>query len=346
MSTTRPTREDLLKAIDAMAGVRVLVVADLVLDVFEYGEIGRVSREAPVLILNHVKSERLPGGGANSAANLRALDGAPVVVGRVGEDEAGEQLLALFRERGIEAGGVWRDPFYRTPVKQRILGGSAHSVKQQIVRMDRGGGPPVDAGFTPFLEAVRAAAGATQGALVSDYNFGLVHAATAPALLTTLAVARAPLFVDSRSQMRLFRRITAATPNLQEAEAILGESLHDDDPAIARGGAALLRALEAEAVVVTRGSHGMSLFTSDGSVRHLPVFGTDEVADVTGAGDTVISTFTLAVLSGSGYLVAALLSNYAGGIVVMKRGTATVSREELTRAVRDDPDFDLRLGHA
>ncbi len=346
MTTPRPTRSDLLKAIDAMAGVRVLVVADLVLDVFEYGEIGRVSREAPVLILNHVKTESLPGGGANAAANLRALDGVPVVVGRVGEDEAGEQLLALFREREIESGGVWRDPSYRTPVKQRILGGSAHSVKQQIVRMDRGGGPAADPAAAPFLETVRAAARTTQGALVSDYSFGLVHAATAPPLQEALAAARAPLFVDSRSQMRLFRRMTAATPNLQEAETILGEALRDDDPSIARGGTALRQALEAEALVVTRGSHGMSLFTKDGVVRHLPVFGTDEVADVTGAGDTVISTFALAVLSGSGYLAAALLSNYAGGIVVMKRGTATASREELSRAVRDDPDFDRRLGPA
>ena len=148
---TKSLRERLLASIDRLGGTRVLVIADLVVDAFEYGEIGRISREAPVLILNHVRTDYLPGGGANAACNLQALDAQPVVVGRIGNDEAGENLLALLRARDIGTEGIWREPDYHTPVKRRILGGSAQSVKQQLVRVDAGGGPPVDAARSPLL---------------------------------------------------------------------------------------------------------------------------------------------------------------------------------------------------
>jgi rfaE bifunctional protein kinase chain/domain len=343
MTTKPPTRERLLQAIDRMGGVRVLVLADLVLDEFEYGDIGRVSREAPVLILNHRRTDRLPGGGANAVANLRALDGWPVVVGRVGADEPGEHLLNLLRERRVDAENVWRDPAFQTPVKRRILAGSAHSVKQQIVRLDRGGGPALPDGGGRLLEALSAAARGTAGALVSDYGLGLVHPGTIPAVSEALRQGSRPLLVDSRSHLRLFRGITAATPNLQEAEAALGAPIGEDLGALARGGALLRQSLDAEAIVVTRGSLGMSLFTREGAPVHLPVYGTDEVADVTGAGDTVIAAFSLALLSGAAPLEAAALANYAGGLVVMKRGTATVARDELIQAVRTDPVFESRF---
>lgn len=340
MTTPGILRESLLKAIDRMAGVSVLVVADLVLDEFEYGEIDRVSREAPVLILSHRRTERLPGGGANAVNNLASLEGLPVVVGRVGRDEAGEHLVDILRERGADTTRVWRDPDFRTPVKRRVLAGSAHSVKQQIVRVDRGGGPQASAGRPPLLVSLREALGSARGALISDYSLGLLHPGTIGPVLEAVRAARLPLFVDSRSQLRLFRGMTAATPNLQEAEAALGERVNEDLEKLARGGTLLREAIDALTIVVTRGSRGMSVFTRDADPVHLPVYGTDEVADVTGAGDTVISAFTLAMLSGSAPVEAAMLANYAGGIVVMKRGTATVSREELRRAVRTDPALD------
>ncbi len=343
MTTARPTRDDLLRCIERMAGTPVLVAADLVLDEFEYGTIERVSREAPVLILRHERTDRLPGGGANAAANLRSLDGAPRVIGRVGRDDAGESLLRLLADWQIDVTGVWRDPDYVTPVKRRTLAGSAHSLRQQVVRMDRGGGPPVKRGHDLLMKTSAAAATAVRGALISDYALGLFHADTIGPLLEALRPARTPVFVDSRSQLRLFRGATAATPNLQEAEACLGRPVGDDLQLLAMAGAALRDEIGARTLMVTRGSHGMSLFDEDRPPVHIPVYGTDEVADVTGAGDTVIAVFTLASLSGSTALEAALLANYAGGIVVMKRGTATVSRDELRRAVRDDAAFDARL---
>jgi D-glycero-beta-D-manno-heptose-7-phosphate kinase len=340
MTAQRPSREALLEAIDRMGGAAVLVIADLVLDEFEYGEIDRVSREAPVLILSHRVTDRLPGGGANAVNNLAALDGRPIVVGRVGRDEAGDHLLSLLRDRGADTTRVWRDPSYATPVKRRVLAGSAHSVRQQIVRIDRGGGARVDATGSPLLPAVREAAALARGVLLSDYSLGLLHEGTIGPLTEILRAARRPWFVDSRSQLRLFRGMTAATPNLQEAEAALGEHVDDDLDRLARAGELLRDAIDASMVVVTRGSRGMSVIPRGTPPAHLHVYGTDEVADVTGAGDTVISVLTLAMLAGAAPVEAAMLANYAGGIVVMKRGTATVGRDELRRAVRSDPTLD------
>ena len=335
-------RDRLAAAVDRMQGVPVLVVADLVLDVFEYGRIGRISREAPVLILDHLRTDELPGGGANAIHNLRALGGAPRVIGRVGADEAGERLLGLLRKNGTDVDGVWREPGYTTPVKRRILAGSAHSVQQQIVRVDRGGGAsPAD--VASLTRRVTAAVDGVAGVLISDYSFGLVHSKSAGPIQEAIAAAGRPLFVDSRSQLGLFHRLAAATPNLQEAEAALGEPIGDDGARLRRAGGLLRASLDADLVVVTLGSRGMLVCTREGRTAAIPVFGTDEVADVTGAGDTVIATLTLAILSGCAPLEAALLANYAGGIVVMKRGTATVSPDELRSAVRADPDPAARL---
>ena len=340
MKAQAATRDQLIKIIDRMGGAGVLVVADLVLDEFEYGEIDRVSREAPVLILAHRRTDRLPGGGANAANNVAALDGRPLVVGRVGRDEAGEHLTELLKERGADTTRIWRDPAYATPVKRRVLAGSAHSVKQQIVRIDRGGGAAVPADGSPLLASVREAAVLARGVLISDYSLGLLHPGTIGPVLDAVRAAGRPLYVDSRSQLRLFRGAAAATPNLQEAEAALGDRVGDDPQKLARAGALLREAIDAETIVVTRGSQGMSVFSRGADPVHLRVHGTDEVADVTGAGDTVIGVLTLAMLGGAGPVEAAMLANYAGGIVVMKRGTSTVGREELRRAVRSDPALD------
>jgi len=346
MKAPSTTREQLLKAVDRMGGINVLVIADLVLDEFEYGEIDRVSREAPVLILTHRRTDRLPGGGANAANNIAALDGHPIVVGRVGRDEAGEQLIALLKERGADTTRVWREAAYTTPLKRRVLAGSTHSVKQQIVRIDRGGGAPASAAGSPLLPSIQEALTLAAGVLISDYSLGMLHPGTIGPVLDAVRAVRRPLYVDSRSQLRLFKGVAAATPNLMEAEAALGDRVGDDLQKLARAGSLLREAIDAGTILVTRGSQGMSVFTRDADPVHLRVYGTDEVADVTGAGDTVVGVLTLALLGGAGPAEAAMLANYAGGIVVMKRGTATVSREELRRAVRTDPALESSVRRA
>ncbi|HET8946918.1 MAG TPA: PfkB family carbohydrate kinase [Candidatus Polarisedimenticolia bacterium] len=334
-------RERLLGIVDRMAGTPVLLVADLVLDVFEHGRIGRISREAPVLILEHVRTDRLPGGGANVAANLAALGARTDVVGRVGADAAGEDLVAALLRLGCKTDGIHRDPAYRTPEKRRILAGSAHSVQQQIVRLDSGGGP--QAGAADLLARVRAAAGPARGVVFSDYSLGLFHEETIAPLLLAVREAKRPIFVDSRSQLQRFHGAAAATPNLQEAETALGGPIGDDPERLHAAVEAIRARLEAETVVVTLGSLGMAVAGRSGAWARLAVYGTDEVADVTGAGDTVVATLALATLAGAQAVEAALLANYAGGIVVMKRGTATVSPDELRQAVRRDAQLEARL---
>jgi rfaE bifunctional protein kinase chain/domain len=334
-------RARLLAIVDRMAGTPVLLVADLVLDVFEHGRIGRISREAPVLILDHVRTDRLPGGGANVAANLAALGAKTEVVGRAGADPAGDDLVAALARAGCGTGGIRRDPAFRTPEKRRILAGSAHSVQQQIVRLDSGGGPR--AAGEDLVEAVRRGAVAARGVVLSDYALGLFHEGTIDPILAAARAAQKPVFVDSRSQLRLFHGVAAATPNLQEAESALGGPIGDDPERLHAAAEAIRDRLEAEAVVVTLGSLGMAVAGRDGVRARLAVYGTDEVADVTGAGDTVIAALALATLAGGGPIEAALLANYAGGIVVMKRGTATVTPDELRTAVRRDPLLDERL---
>lgn len=330
------TLEGLETIVARFAGVPVVLLGDLVLDEFAYGEIARVSREAPVLILDYKRSKYVPGGGANAAANLAALGASVRVVGRVGRDEAGARILELLEERRIARTGILRDPTYDTPVKTRILAGGAHTSKQQIVRVDRGRTrqPLGRRAGDVLLQRLRRASRGAAALLVADYDFG----AASPALLERARSLPPLVTLDSRFRVLEFRGVTAATPNVAEVEQALGQPLEDDDPgSLASAGASMRRTLRAQAVVITQGSRGMTLFERGRAPRSFPPFGGDEVADVTGAGDTVISAFTLAIAAGGSFSQATCLANVAGGLVVMKRGTATVSAVEIRKALRGAP---------
>jgi rfaE bifunctional protein kinase chain/domain len=329
-----PEDADRLTAlVRAFRGRRVLVLADLVADEFVYGRAQRVSREAPVLILEHEGAEVRLGGGANAVHNIRTLGGAPLPIGVLGRDEHGRQLRALFREKGISTAQVVQDARYVTPVKSRILGGGTHSTKQQIVRLDRLARLPAR---SPVRRAVAAALrgvrGRVDGVLVSDYGLGLLSPALVRAAVALARRHRVPVTVDSRHDLLASRGMTAVTPNEPEVEAALGIRIGHDRRRLESAGRTLLRRLGARAVLITRGSDGMALFEPGRAPLHIPIHGTDQVADVTGAGDTVIATFTLALAAGATPVEASRLANYAGGIVVMKRGTATVSAPELLAA--------------
>ena len=333
-----PDGERLLAATARLRGTRVLVLADLVADEFVHTRPQRVSREAPVLILEHEQTELRPGGGANAVYNIASLGGRPRPVGALGRDPLGDALEALLREAGASTAGVVHPKGYATPVKTRILSGGTHATKQQVVRIDRlqslAGNGEARAGAKRALEGSGCR---LDGFLVSDYGLGLVTPALVRAALALAKRRRVPVTVDSRYDLLSFRGMTAVTPNEPEVEAALGLRIGHDRRRLEQAGAVLLRRLGAAAVLITRGSDGMALFEPRRPPVHIPIHGGDEVADVTGAGDTVIATFTLALASGASPLEAALLANYAGGIVVMKRGTATVSAAELERAIRSDP---------
>lgn len=337
-----PTSARLHELTDAMVRQPIVLVADLVADRFITGIPKRISREAPVLILRHESETMTPGGGANAVANVAALGGVPLPLGVVGDDPSGHDLRRCFEERGIETAGLLQRPGYKTPTKTRILGGGRHAIKQQIVRYDIEDELQLTADERQELLAVLVEkAGGARVAVLSDYGYGLVEPAWVPLLRQALGN-EAVLLGDSRYRLGEFAGLDGATPNAEEATTLLGQPFTDDPATLEPGGRGLRQRLGLGFLLVTRGSAGMSLFQASG-VAHLPVYGTDQVADVTGAGDTVIGTFALALAAGASPLEAACLANYAGGIVVMKMGTATLSRDELRTAVERDPALLERL---
>jgi rfaE bifunctional protein kinase chain/domain len=333
------SRERLLDLLPRFEGRRLVVAGDYVLDRFVYGYPKRVSREAPVVILRFWKEESLPGGAGNTAANVRSLGGVPVAVGVVGEDEDGRTLERILSERGIDPARVSTARGYATPAKTRILGGAPHAIKQQIVRYDREPAAPLGAREAgAVLAALAGAAGGAHGAILSDYGYGAVSPAAVAPLKSALPPG-APVLVDSRHALLRYAGIDAVTPNEEEIEECVGFPLGDSLEALTRAGDALRTKIACPHVLVTRGSRGMALFSEKDPPRIIPVHGTDQVADVTGAGDTVLATFSVALAAGASPLEAALLANFAGGVVVMKMGTATVTREELARAIESDREI-------
>jgi rfaE bifunctional protein kinase chain/domain len=239
----------------------------------------------------------------------------------------------------VDSRAVIRAAGTATPVKTRILAGGIHSAKQQVVRIDRGVTRPIAPEARDAFE--RAAAGALERAdavLVSDYGSGVVGPAFVSRLRAALRRAghAIPVLVDSRYRLLDYRGLTACTPNESEVEQALGVRINDDVRVLEQAGRAILDRTRMEAVLITRGSRGMALFVRNAPVVHIPIFGTDSIVDVTGAGDTVVATVTLALAAGGTFEAAARLANYAGGLVVMKRGTATVAADELRGAIAED----------
>ena len=325
----------LLALIAACRGKRVVVFGDLIADEFVYGRIARVSREAPVLILEYDATEVVPGGAGNAANNVASLGGIVRLVSLVGRDEAGRRLFKVL-PRAVERAGLSRPGGYRTPLKTRILAGGIHSAKQQVVRIDRYTGEPVSDHQRAMAErAARRAIRTADAVLISDYGSGLVQPGFVAELASALRAKkrRIPILIDSRYALTRYRGLTACTPNESEVEQVLGVKIDDNKNVLERAGRALLKRTRMESVLITRGSRGMALYEPGKPTVHIPIFGSDQIADVTGAGDTVMATMTLALAAGGTFEEAARLANHAGGLVVMKRGTATVSAAELRRAI-------------
>lgn len=328
----------LKKIVESFSNVTITVLGDLVADEFVFGEISRVSREAPVLILKHRERTVLPGGGANAVNNLADLGVNVLPVGIVGEDEAGRLLVKHFRHKKIPVSGVLKDKSYTTVTKTRILAGMAHTSRQQVVRVDREPQTVPNAHLTRELYlAARNYAHASDAVLVSDYGYG----AATPAIVNTLRdkgkIGAMPIVLDSRYRMLQYSGITAATPNEPEVEEALCLRIGHDWEKLLSAGEQLMQRMKLQSLVITRGRDGMVAFNHKHKPVDIPIVGSDQVADVTGAGDTVIASFTAALAAGATTEEAAQIANYAGGIVVMKRGTATASQEELLKAIEDAP---------
>lgn len=323
--TRNPVRGDLAAQVACLAGHRVLVVGDLVLDEYLTGRPGRISREAPVLVLEEQEREYRAGSAGSPAANVVALGSQATIVGVVGDDPAGRRLADDFARRGISQEGLVCLPGAATATKTRILAqgytGGLYG-RQQVLRVDRV--PPLPPEAEPrCAERVQALAPRHDAVLLSDYRGGVIGE-------STLAAARAagrPLVVDSQGDVRRFRGARLVKVNQAEAQAALGT------PDVLSAAAAWRQALALEHLVITLGGEGMAVF-SDGVAERLPAVRRTDVFDVTGAGDTVVAVLALGLLGGLGIVDAARLANAAASVVVQRLGVATVTRAELVAALR------------
>jgi rfaE bifunctional protein kinase chain/domain len=326
-------QERLISVIRRFPLQRILVVGDSVADQFVYGAISRVSREAPVFILRHEHTETTPGGAANCAMNLASLGGRVALVSIVGEDEAGRALIETLEAAGVDCAGILREAAVRTTKKVRILAGQLHSTRQQVIRIDYDGAPIDNVDTRKLLQ--QHALEQTQEAeavIISDYNYGVAEAQMAAVIGKAARSRNTPVLVDSRFQLSNFPGFTSATPNEDEVEFIHGKEITDAGE-LESAGEQMRERLGYRALLVTRGGQGMVLFEDGVAPLHIDAVGAREPVDVTGAGDTVIATYTLALASDASFPDAARLANYAGGLVVMKRGTATISTDELEHSI-------------
>ena len=326
-------QERLISIVRRFPQRRILVVGDSVADQFIYGAISRVSREAPVFILRHEHTETLPGGAANCALNLASLGAHVSLISVAGDDEAGRALVKTLTAAGVDCSGVVISSTLRTTTKVRVLAGQLHSTRQQVIRIDYEGEILKDAELRARLRVgVLEHMQAADAVIISDYNYGVADADMA-AFARDAAVARKiPVLADSRFRLADFVEFTSATPNQDEVEQQLGREFTQLDE-LEAASEQLRERLGYRALLVTRGSNGMMLLEAGVPAVHLEAVGAREPVDVTGAGDTVMATYTLALASDSSFPDAARLANYAGGLVVMKRGTASVTQEELEHSV-------------
>jgi rfaE bifunctional protein kinase chain/domain len=328
----------LAECVEKFSTKTVVLLGDFVADEFRFGEISRVSREAPVLILKHRETELVPGGGANAANNLAALGARVLPVTAVGDDAAGAALIAYFRRKQVDVRGIFPAKGWTTPTKTRFLAGWAHTVGQQVLRVDYEPKSPLpDATRKKLQQRFFTNLRRADVLAVSDYGFGVAT----PEMLREATAKRKsamPVTLDARYGLHRYANagLTSATPNEAELEAEHATAIGKNIEELASAGRATLLKMKLQALLVTRGRHGAALFERNNRLTNIPVHGSDQAVDVTGAGDTVLAAYTLALACGASPLEAAHIANIAGGLVVMKRGTATVSRDELLEAIRGE----------
>lgn len=303
---------------------RILIVGDLVADQFLNGTISRVSREAPVFILSHDSTDTRPGGAGNAAVNAARLGARTTLLGFAGTDPNGDLLLKALSAAGVDTRGVVRSGSIQTTTKVRVLAGQHYAARQQVIRIDYENRREIDADLTAaVIENLEAGAAEADAIVLSDYNYGVVSQSVFTAARRIASKRSIPLLIDSRFRLGDFEGADTATPNADEVGQILGDGFTDQQCFELR------ERLGLKALLITRGNQGMQLFEQGTAVRNIAAVGHAEPVDVTGAGDTVIAVYALGLAAGLGFFDAARIANHAGGIVVMKKGTAAVEPDEL-----------------
>ncbi len=307
---------------------RILVVGDLTLDEFLTGQVERLSREAPVLIIRHEHTRQMPGGGANAAYNLAKLGAQVKVAGLVGKDDQGRALRDIFAAAGVDTTGILPDPARPTVTKTRISAHARQSVTQQVVRVDRKSDDLPDSNLQRQLAAyIREQLPHVDAVVCSDYGDGVF---TAPVIAAALG--HHLTVVDAQKDLHRYAGATVFTPNLPEAELAVGYPIHKPQ-ILTQAGKDLLQLVKAQKILITRGEQGMSLFDHS-TEAHIPAFNRTDVFDVTGAGDTVVAALTLGLTGGASFWEAAVLGNLAASLVVRHFGTATTTPTEIAEALQ------------
>lgn len=336
--------KELTDIVARMGGKRLLVIGDMIADIYLEGRIARISREAPVLVLEYERERVVAGGAANVVNNAATLGGAPIAVGLVGDDRGGEGLKAILQANGAQVDALLTEPGRPTIAKTRIVAGGRETVSQQIVRVDRESRAALSLEMeTALEEKVTAVLSDIDGLILSDYGGGVLTDSLRRRVIEGCRRIGVTTMVDSRYAIRHFTGVDYVKQNDAELAAAVGRTL-SSEAELRLAGRELLDRLGAKGVLVTRGAKGMTLFEAEGRVTDIPVPDKSEVYDVSGAGDTSVAAFLLALAAEASPVEAARIANVAAGIAVRKLGTATVSAAELCTALgkqggKSDADY-------
>jgi len=325
----------LLQIIEKMQDRKIMVIGDIVADVYLEGKISRISREAPVLILEHTAEKVVPGGASNAVHNTATLGGSVYAVGVVGDDFAGQELTRILQSKTVETAGLIIDASRPTITKTRVMAGGQATVRQQVVRIDKESKQALDTRIEQAVkDYITLHINQMHGVVISDYGSNTVTPSIIASVIDICQARNIPCMVDSRYNIMAYHGVTVVKQNESEAAKAVGYDIIDQGT-LQSAGSTILEKLDAQAVLITLGPDGMGLFEKSGKFTQIPVTNKSEVYDVTGAGDTVVSTMILALAAGASYEHAARLSNFAAGIVVKKPGTATTTPSELRLAIRE-----------
>lgn len=321
-------KKELIQLLDRLAGRKVLVVGDLMLDHYIWGSVQRISPEAPVPVVNVLSESVLLGGAGNVLHNILTLGGKGILCGVVGSDDAGKWLTQELKSKGMELNGIVSEENRPTTKKTRII---AH--QQQVVRYDHEKREKIlQKTEKKFIDFILDQLSRIDCMVISDYSKGVITEGLMSAILPAALKRGVAVIVDPKvNHISLYKKITLITPNHLEASQASGVEIQDE-ASLRKAGRTLLKKLQCEAVLITRGEQGMSLFESGGGITHIPTEA-KQVFDVTGAGDTVVSTLSLALAAGASFPAAARLANHAAGIVVGMVGTTAIKKEMLERTL-------------
>lgn len=327
-------KEKLVDLIKKIGESKILVIGDLALDEMVYGDTERISREAPVLILQHTHTKFILGGASNAAHNVSEINGGKVsVIGIIGDDYQANDLRNAFEEANIDCSSLIVDKCRKTITKTRISGSCSHSITQQIVRIDRQTNAPISKETeAKMITEIEKLVPLHDAVILSDYHIGTLTDNVIKAVVDIAKKYDKKVIVDAQRDLGRYKGITSMTPNLPDTQKSVGFYLRSKEDFL-KAGNQLLAETNAEAILITCGADGMVVVEPNNKYTHIPVFNKAEVFDVTGAGDTVTAVYTLALAAGAEPVYAAIIGNIAAGIVVKQFGCATTSIDEILDSV-------------